>query len=299
MLDEAERMLGGVRVGRAQCSQIEAHLPYVPLAAALRRALGDVSIEAAQLPALSGVLPELAMDSPRLAYDDVDVLEALVALAATHAPMGLLVDDLQWADGATLAAISYLRRRAGAASLVMIMATTPSVTGTARPLPEPDVHIRLDPLSESDVAPLGRPSLYETTGGNPRFIADALAGHQPWQRSRSLTDALIAQCRAEGESSYRILAVASVLEPPFRVERLAALLEIDVGELIEELERLCQRRILRIDGIGFRFRYELVRLVLCEQISPARKQLFGLRLEELDRESEEGALERAGRERAG
>jgi len=299
MLDEAERMLGGVRVGRAQCSQIEAHLRYVPLAAALRRALGDVNIEAAQLPALSGVLPELAMDSRRLDYDDVDVLEALVALAATHAPMGLLIDDLQWADGPTLAAISYLRRRAGAASLVMIMATTPSVTGTARRLPEPDVHIRLDPLSQSDVAPLGRPSLYETTGGNPRFIADALAGDQPWQRSRSLTDALIAQCRAEGDSSYRILAAASVLEPPFPVERLGALLEIGVGELIEELERLCQRRILRIDGTGFRFRYELVRLVLCEQISPARKRLFSLRLEELDRESEEDALERVGRERAG
>jgi DNA-binding SARP family transcriptional activator len=299
MLDEAERMLADVRVGSARCSQLEAHLPYVPLAAALRRALGDVAVETGQFPALCRVLPELAVNSQRLAHDDLDVLEDLVALVAMHAPMGLLIDDLQWADGATLAAISYLRRRASAAPLLIIITAMPNAAGAARPLPEPDALIHLDPLTEDDIASLGRPHLYETTGGNPRFIADALSGNRSWQRSRSLTDALIAQCRAEGDSSYRILAAASVLEAPFRPERLGALLEMDVGELIEELERLCQRRILRIDGIGFRFRYELVRLVLCEQISPARKRLFDLRLQEVDSESGDGALERVGRERAG
>ena len=101
------------------------------------------------------------------------------------------------------------------------------------------------------------------------------------------------------ECSYRILAAASVLEAPFRPERLGVLLEIDVAELIEELERLCQRRILRIDGIGFRFRYELVRQVLCEQISPARKRLFGIRLQELEGAPADETLRPVGRERAG
>lgn len=297
MLDEAERLLAGVRVGRARCSKIEAHLPYVPLAAALRRALADVDIGTKPLPALSEVLPELAVNSQRSAHDDVDVLEALVTLLSEHSPIGLLIDDLQWADGATLAAISYLRRRAGPTPLLMITTTTPNPTDTPQPLP--DRLIRLDPLTEDDVAPIGRPHLYETTGGNPRFIAEQLGRSQPSERSRSLTDALIAQCRAEGECSYRILAAASVLEAPFRPERLGVLLEIDVAELIEELERLCQRRILRIDGIGFRFRYELVRQVLCEQISPARKRLFGIRLQELEGAPADETLRPVGRERAG
>jgi DNA-binding SARP family transcriptional activator len=299
MLDEAERLLAGVRLGRARCSRIEAHLPYVPLAAALRRAFAGVNINTRPLPALSVVLPELAVSSPPAAFDDVEVLEALVALLTERSPIALLIDDLQWADGATLAAISYLRGRAESTALLMITTTTPNSTDTPQPYPEPDVLIRLDPLTEDDVAPIGPPHLYESTGGNPRFIAEQLGRNRPSERSRSLTDALIAQCRAEGESSYRILAAASVMEAPFRPERLGVLLEIDAARLIEELERLCQRRILRVDGIGFRFRYELVRQVLCEQISPARKRLFGFRLQELEGVSANQALGPVGQERAG
>ena len=48
--------------------------------------------------------------------------------------------------------------------------------------------------------------------------------------------------------------------------------------LIEELERLCERRILRIDGLRFRFRYEMVRQVLLGSVSPARQRLLHERL---------------------
>jgi hypothetical protein len=36
------------------------------------------------------------------------VLEALVALIVKHAPLVLLLDDLQWADPRTIAALEYL-----------------------------------------------------------------------------------------------------------------------------------------------------------------------------------------------
>ena len=80
--------------------------------------------------------------------------------------------------------------------------------------------------------------------------------------------------------AHRVLLAASVLEPPFDVEPLAALLGIDVTELVEELERLCERRILRVDGPRFRFRYGLVRDVLLRSLSPARTRLLR---EKLDR----------------
>ena len=53
-----------------------------------------------------------------------------------------------------------------------------------------------------------------------------------------------------------------MLEQPFEPEPLADLLDTDPAELTEELDRLCERRILRIDGLRFRFRYDLVRQVL-------------------------------------
>jgi hypothetical protein len=70
-----------------------------------------------------------------------------------------------------------------------------------------------------------------------------------------------------------------VLEQPFEPQPLADLLEVDAAGLVEELERLCERRILRIDGLRFRFRNDLIRQVLLESISPARQQLLRQRLE--------------------
>ena len=51
----------------------------------------------------------------------------------------------------------------------------------------------------------------------------------------------------------------------------------DVGPAVE-LERLCERRFLRVEGIRFRFRYDLVRQVLLESVSPARRRLLLQRL---------------------
>ena len=89
---------------------------------------------------------------------------------------------------------------------------------------------------------------------------------------------LLAQCRAEGPWAYRALVAASVLDQPFEPEPLAELLGSDPAELVEELERLCERRILRIDGFRFRFRYDVVRRVLLESVSPARRRLLERRL---------------------
>jgi hypothetical protein len=76
------------------------------------------------------------------------------------------------------------------------------------------------------------------------------------------------------------LVASSVLEQPFEPAPLAELLDVDEAELVEELERLCERRILRVDGFRFRFRYDLVRQVLLESISPARQRLLQQRLDQ-------------------
>jgi predicted ATPase len=232
-------------------------------------------------------LPELALGAPKTDHDEIEVLEALVALVTERAPLVLLVDDLQWADARTLAALGYLQRRGAGCAAAVVTAARPS-NESHDPLHRlrPDTLVTLEPLSREDLAPLGIPDLHETTGGNPRFVVETVAcgGHSA--PSRSLAEALVAQCRAEGEWGCRVLSAASVLEQPFAPEALAALLGTDEGALLEELERLCERRILRIDGLRFRFRYDLVRQVLADSVSPARRRLLRRRLETLQPETD-------------
>lgn len=278
LLDELWRALAGVRVGRASCSELEQHLPYVPLAAALRAA--GVEPDATRMPALVQVFPELALGSAKSEVEQVEVLEALVALVGEAGPLVLLIDDLQWADEQTVAALGYLRRREDAHRGALVTTARPLDLSSDLPLArlQSDTIVRLEPLTEEELAPLGIAGLHESTGGNPRFVAEAVRCGRRAEPSRSLVDALVAQCRAEGPWGCRVLTAASVLEQPFDPEPLAALLETDATRLTEELERLCERRILRIDGFLFRFRYDLVRRALLASISPARQRLLRQRL---------------------
>jgi hypothetical protein len=145
---------------------------------------------------------------------------------------------------------------------------------------QPSTLVRLEPLTAADLAPLGMPALHESTGGNPRFVTEAVANGGSGELSSPLAEALLAQCRAEGAWAYRMLMTAAVLEQPFEPEPLAALLDVDAAELVEELERLCERRILRVDSLRFRSRYRLVREVLLASLSPARRRLLRERLDE-------------------
>jgi DNA-binding SARP family transcriptional activator len=280
LLDELAMRLVGTRIGRASCSELEQHLPYVPLAAALRDALADTEVDLVRLHALGQILPELLLEGPQEDRGEVEALEALVALIADHGPLVLFIDDLEWVDPATLAALGYLQHRcAGPAAVVgAVRAGALPPDHPLRAL-KPDMRVVLEPLTPDELAPLGMPDLHGSTGGNPRFVSEAIVNGGRAALSSTLSDALLTQCRAEGAEAYRVLAAASVLEQPFEPEELGRLLRSDTTELMEELERLCERRLLRVDGFRFRFRYDLVREVLLTSLSPARRRLLQMSLE--------------------
>ena len=87
-------------------------------------------------------------------------------------------------------------------------------------------------------------------------------------------EALVNQCRAEGPFGFRVLVAASMMPQPFEPEPIASLVGVDPMALTEELERLCARRLLRVERSGFRFRYDLVRQAVLDSISPARRRLM-------------------------
>ena len=301
LLEELVGSLDGVRVGRAGCSELERHLPYVPLATALREALAGIELKTDCLPALGQILPEVRLGEAKPEFPEVEALEALVALLTQHAPLVLLLDDLQWADPSTLAALGYLQRRGAGIPAAIVTAARVAETSADEVLRRlrPDTLVRLEPLSPDELAPLGIAELHDTTGGNPRFVAEALANGRPAVLSPTLTEALLAQSRAQGDWGHRVLVAASVFEQPFEPEPLADLLGTDAAELTEELERLCEQRILRIDGLRFRFRYDLVRQVLLGSISPARQRLLHQRLARLGADDSPFTIRRATSSQAG
>lgn len=295
LLDELATSLVGVRVGRASCAELERHLPYVPVGTLLREALGDIQFDVQRLPALCRILPELALNEAALGFADVDVLEAFVELISEHAPLVLLLDDLHWADPSTIGALSYLQRRCAGMPIAIVATIDTQQTPVHHPSRrlKPDARVRLGPLTIADLAPLGMQDLHESTGGNPRFVTQAMANGNEGRLATALSETLLAQCRAEGPQAYRILLAASVLEQPFEPEPLAAVLRVDATAVVEELDRLCERRILRIDGPRFRFRYGLVREALSASLSPARVRLLRAQLDGPEEELSSASVDRA------
>jgi DNA-binding SARP family transcriptional activator len=281
LLDEFASTLDGVRVGRARCSALERHLSRVPLAAALRDVLDQFDLDQSQLPALRGLLPELALGQAAAEFGEIDVLEAVVEVIRRAAPVVLILDDLHLADSGTIAALEYVHGRCSNCPVTVVGALRDDETPLDHPVRRLAAtrRILLEPLTEHELAPLAIPDVHRRTGGHPALVAGVIAsGSGPDLRS-SLGELFIARCRAEGAAAFQILLTAATLSEPFDPEVLAAMLETDPITLIERLEQLCDRRILRIEGVRFRFRYAIVREVLAAEVSPARGRLLRKRAE--------------------
>jgi DNA-binding SARP family transcriptional activator len=257
LVDEAARRLPSVRIGRAACLELERRLPYVPLLSALRDALGD------DLPGTDAAVAGL---------DELALLESIVRVVQAAGPTVLVLDDLHLADEQSLAALAYLRRRCAGTPLA-ILASAGSGDHALGSLPT--LRVTLEPLSPDELAPLAIADLHERTGGHPQLVAAVLGAKDRDELARRLGPPLLARCRDAGPFAYRLLLAASIFEQPFEPDALADLLGADPLAVAEELDRLCELRLLRADGFGFRFRFGVLREVLELQLSPARRRALG------------------------
>ena len=281
LLDELAARLPVVGLGRGACSELERHLPYVPLASALREALGARAIADAAVPALVAVFPELGAGQRGSPSSEVAVLESIVELWRAHAPLVLLLDDLQWADPPTLAALAYLHRRSAALPGAVI-----ATLGTEQALTNPDVHrlptsarVILSSLRPEELAEAGLEDLHASTHGPPRILAASLAAADRGEVLATLADVLVDQCRAEGPEAYSLLESASVLDQPFDPAVLAQVADQGLEEVLCHLERLREHRVFETAGVDFRFRYEILGEVLRQGLSPARRRFLTERAE--------------------
>jgi predicted ATPase len=160
-------------------------------------------------------------------------------------PTVLVIEDLHWADEATLDFIKYLARRITQTKTLLLLTYREEDLGRDHPLrlvmgelPSRDVtRLRLHPLSREAVTELAqqtaRPAqnlqdLYAATGGDPFFLTELLASEAPEaadvphvthvsQVPLSVSDAVLARMARRSPEAQRLLEVAAV--SPGRIER--------------------------------------------------------------------------------
>lgn len=163
-------------------------------------------------------------------------LFAAVLEALRVRPRVLVVEDVHWADEATLDLVRFLARRIDALPLLMVLSYRDEL-GADHPLTavlgdlvsSPDAHrIQLAPLSRSAVAELldGRgpdpDDVHRRTGGNPFFVSQIVA--QPNSPlPATVRDAVVARIVALVPEQRRCLELLACAPKAVSGELLAAL----------------------------------------------------------------------------
>jgi len=199
----------GRLVLRGAAHESEQGLPYQPLVDALRGLLAwpawpalraSLDTVSARLAEVALLLPELAAEAPgpagaALAMEEARVWEGVsqfLQSLARHYPLTLLLDDLHWADAATVGLVGYLARRAASPALVLLATARPLLAEGALGLLLPALaheqrlaRLRLAPLTPADTRQVaGRLSpaqddavrlagwLTNNAEGNPFFLTE-------------------------------------------------------------------------------------------------------------------------------
>jgi DNA-binding CsgD family transcriptional regulator len=196
-------------------------------------------------------------------------------------PTILIIEDIHWADEATLDLIKYLARRVHRTSALLIVTYRDDELMNDHPLrlllgdlPTRDVtRLHLLPLSEGAVATLAQQAhrppgrLHAITGGNPFFVVEALAYDAPGAPA-SVSDAVLTRVARRSPAAQRLLEYVAVV--PNRIERWI-LEALDAGDRLV-LDECLAAHMLNLDGQTVAFRHALARQAVEDALSPARRQ---------------------------
>ncbi len=243
-----------------------------------------------------------ADDATPLTLSPIELADQFAALlddlAAT--PLVMLLDDLHWADRATLDVTLLAAERLGARKVLVVAAHRPpeTVPGTnltaalGRLARLGSVHrVAMSPLSTPDVARLieltagAAPSpeiaerVQRRAGGNPLFVAELarLAGERgitdPDQVPAAIRDVVRDRLAQMPPDTRRELEVAATVGGRFDVRTVIAASERAPDDCLDALDAAIVTRILVPDGDGFayRFTHALVRDAVLAEVTPLRR----------------------------
>jgi DNA-binding CsgD family transcriptional regulator len=225
-------------------------------------------------------LPPALAAAVRAGRHTPEVLAGMLAmLRERRTPAVLVIDDAQWADGATLDLLRYLGRRIESTRALLVLsyrsdglASDHPLLGVLGSLPARScVRLPLAPLSRSAVAELARRAgrgargVHQATQGNPFFVTELLAGDAQ-ALPASVRDAVLARVAPLAAEARDVLELASVAPAQIEVEVLDAVVE----DAQAAIAQCTAAGLLHLDGGSLRFRHELARRAVEASLSPGR-----------------------------
>ena len=211
------------------------------------------------------------------AHEVFDVLRDELASGDTV----LVLEDLHWADEATLDVLRLLGRRMDGLGALAILTYRDDELERSHPLrrvlgeiaSRPNVErIHLEPLSASAVAELARghdvdaAELHRRTSGNPFFVQEALQsgdGVIP-ETARAAVLARLAPLGPDATQVVDTVALASPTAPVWLLERVCSC-------SVAHLEEALATGVLESAGDDIAFRHELAREAVAETLTPSKR----------------------------
>lgn len=291
----------GARVLRATCWDGAGTPPYWPWTQVLRDAgrtlpLGELGCAAQLLSTQPPTPPGSAAESADAQFRLFDDMSMTLRRMAASAPLVVLLDDLQWADGPSLRLLAFLRTQLSSAPALLI--------GAYRDADEIDDLRRLGgqvlplvPLGNTEVAELitvvagSRPSteraetVRRRCGGNPFFVREltrlmlarggwTLLDHaEPGPLPDSVRATLTARLDRLSAPTRTVLDTVAILGPDLRVDVLTQLVGDGIPQPIWDLlDEAIRARVMITDDSGRpRLAHDLFRDAVLSHIPPIQK----------------------------
>ena len=207
-------------------------------------------------------------------------------LDRTSSPTLLAIEDVHWADQASIDVITLIGRRIAEHPAVLLLTLRPGELEPADPLRATldavrrsiTLHLELAPLSRRAVRQLAGErgeQIYELSQGNPFFVTELLE-HGDAPPARSLATAVLGRVSRLDPTARELLELLCLV--PGRVStQLLDLLDPSWAVTLEQAER---RGLLRIDTAHVRFRHELTRDAVGSGLTSGRRRLLHRRIAE-------------------
>ncbi len=218
-----------------------------------------------------------------LGADHIRSFESLLRLLSNGAkPSLLVIEDVHWADTATLDLIRFLGRRIARVRALLLITYRDEEVDARSPVrnllgeaPAGNVErMALPPLSLAAVTSLaakrGRrgEELFALTEGNPFLVTEALAvdGDVPTDAVR---DSTLARASRLPDSARVVLDAVSIFP---RHAETALVADLIKGAIDAGLDACVEKGMLSIEGGILQFRHELARRAIEASIAPARRR---------------------------
>lgn len=220
-------------------------------------------------------LPPALAESVRRGHAGAALYAGLLSLFQdSRQPLVLVIEDVQWADGATLDLLRFLARRMAGTRALLMLTWRAADLGEMHPLrtvlagldAKHAQRLTLEPLSRQAVAQWARQSrraadgLFEATMGNPFFVAELLAApaHAPGHLPAAVRDALQARVARLSPAARELMETLSLSPTALETEVLHAVCGAEPAAVSEALDS----GLVQAGESHLRFAHELARLAV-------------------------------------